>query len=529
MRTPLLIILIGLIVTILITFTIHFFSSDVISPKFITNSYDPYNKEEFDSILLKSLQKYIQKFFIDTTNAPTTLDREISSNKYDIMIMNELNNTNSPDSAVELNNYENSRLKITNSTKISMFPTNDKNNIYILTVSNQRESNSKFENKLGEISLHQIPMKIFPNKMNESQDNYLKNSIIKPCWSSRFHGKIIGAVSSSDRKQMSVFYRITRGHTVSYRIRYFHNISCDNSSIENTDKELYESYKNFFGNNNKFKYATAQGVENGDKHSYSDSYFEILEDKIDEKFSEGNTGTITPNYFNDNSYDDFALIGSSPIVAMTIKSNVIAYARNVDYREFYILKRERNDDQRQWKVSLMGPALDKRVDNLFHTNSLKFIQDDLNQTDYTMLQMFISGNNSGIHLNKNVISANHTDYTNATQDSYYNTNLLKYSLDYEITKENMNDYEDFNLDSSIKSLKDYMRPTLYSTSVNNRGIAYEFTKGFFFYVAYSNTPNYFKWIQYKFNKKERLSKISTDSTSENIIIVRKTFYKINFL
>jgi hypothetical protein len=519
------ILLIGLIITILIMIIINTFSSETISPKYIANSYDPYQKTEFDSILLKSLQKYIGKYFI--TDKEKTSTKEISEINRDFIKIHKIgaqteNLQNSKTQVMEiLQNYEKSRLKFTNSTKISMYPDSESKMIYILSVSNELDSKTHFDSKIGEISLYSIPMKNLITK-DASPDDLLENSLIKLCWSSRFYGKIVGAVSSTDKKQISVFYRIIKGHTVTYRIRYFHNVNCNNVGIEKTDEEKDAEYQKYLLSKN-IKYNSKTSQEQ-DSNEFIDHYFEIKEkSNQEEKNVDSSSISFLHDYFNDETYDDFSLSGNTPIVAMSIKSNVIAYARNLDFRQFYILNRDTVDGKRLWKVSFMGPLMDKKVDQIFHTNSLKFVHDGYSRADYKLSHIFLTANTSGIHLNQNLIKANDTDYhnfNNTTEDNSYNLNLIRIPLNDEIITDNLNNYqEEFNLETSIKNFKEYMRPTVFSNSPNNKHVAYEIAKGIIYYLAFSDSKSQVAWIQYKFHKNERVSKISADSKNENVIIV----------
>jgi hypothetical protein len=189
---------------------------------------------------------------------------------------------------------------------------------------------------------------------------------------------------------------------------------------------------------------------------------------------------------------------------MTIKKNTLAYARDMDFRQFYILRREIKLDEekednkstttskyfRSWRVSLLGPLIDKNIHNFFHTNSLKFASDSIH--DYKLLQIYITMSTTKINIVGNVIKANHTDYFNRNsepnnQNNEYNYDQLNNSTEtvdnnststnttnttdqyspynYSIKKValysiediiDVNKFEDFNLDESIQKLKRYM-------------------------------------------------------------------------
>ena len=102
--------------------------SDFVRPAFINSSFDPKRgKEEIESYLLKAFQKNIEHFF------------KISSekNKFDL---------NSTETSKIIS--EQSELKFSNFSKYSLY-LNDKHDIYILKITNEKESQNRYENKFG--------------------------------------------------------------------------------------------------------------------------------------------------------------------------------------------------------------------------------------------------------------------------------------------------------------------------------------------------------------------------------------------
>jgi hypothetical protein len=100
--------------------------SDYIRPSFINSSYDPKRgKEEIESYLLKSFQKHLTKYLNIST------ERNIlNNNASDIF-------------------SEQSELKFSNFSKYSLYLNNDKNEVYILKITNEKESQNRYENKFG--------------------------------------------------------------------------------------------------------------------------------------------------------------------------------------------------------------------------------------------------------------------------------------------------------------------------------------------------------------------------------------------
>jgi hypothetical protein len=442
----------------------------------------------------------------------------------------------------------------------------------------------------------------------------LENSLIKVCWNSKFLGRIIGAVASADKRKLSIFYSVIKGPTVTYRIRYFHDIYCNNDLIKKSDSIMIENFNHYLdGRNelNEMKKKTNNLIEN---------YFEITDElskkNIEREKSENKKWKkdennqkdqrryrkerinfekekIFKNYFDDETYDDFFLKGNTPITAMAIKDNVIAYARDLDFRQYYILKREKkllkninsetlytntnlispsklqeskleenhNEETEKekikdikitsiesnkntesknnlnienqnylntatiWKVSSLGPKIDRKIQPFFHTNSLKFIDDPIN--DYRLIHIFVSLNSTDISCHGNFRISNHTDFNeNFTELTFTSVPFFKVLLINELLEGN----EEFNLEKSVKKLKNYLKPTLFSNNFNSQEMIFEFTKSYLLLMHSNITTGNVNFIRMRPDIKEKISKIHSDTDNENILIVKKFFiYKKLYL
>jgi hypothetical protein len=439
---------------------------DFIIPKYITSSYDPNLTTELDSVLLKSLEKYIGKYF----------------NKYNQSIhLNEGFNT-----------YIKDELKVTNSTKISLFLDENKENILILKINNEIQTNMGFDNRAGEVSLYTTPLYGYKDKTLQDGHNY--KVLIKKCWTSNFFGKIMGAVTSNDKSQLSVFYRIIEGHNVSFRIRFFHDIACGNKQIAKSDSLLKEQFK-----------------EPGNKTTEADNelYYEIHENEQRNEDSNLQTTDLL-NYFDDNSFDDVRIRGNTPITSMAIKANTIAYARDYDYKPFYILKRDASSTARFWKVSFMGSSVDRAVHPFHHINSLKFLNDKLN--DYKLMNIATLMNNTGIFGKVTIVEANNTDYSNAGNTTYYQ--VLSYTKP--LTNKIIPDGSKFELEKSIKELKRFMKQTVFSNNKEDN-ILFELDAGALYSLSWDNATDTTYYLN-SLHINEKVSKIISDSKNEYIVI-----------
>jgi hypothetical protein len=484
---------------------------DIVNPKFVASSFDKHqNEEELESILLKSLKKYIGKYFQNSGINYSYITASTKEQKINLDLKNEENVVNADSiqkiSQKTLNgtilnevtkNYQ--PFTIGNSSKISMFLDSTKKLVYILKISNDKESTHRFDSKVGEVSLFSIPITNFV-KADEDKP-IIEDAMIKKCWSVSFAGRIVGGVTSNDKSTMSIFYRMVKGHTVSYRVRFFHDLTCENGEIELTNDLFSEKVESYLKDKGKSSKILEEDMEN---------YFEINNYK-----SKSEEDQIKlENIFNDKSFDDFTLKGNTPINAMAVKKGVLAYARNMDYRQFYILKRDQTE--KKWKVSLLGPAINKTVHRFFHTNSLKFAKDD--RHDYKLLQIFVAVNTTGINTFGYVVKANHTDYLNYNSSeelSYLNRMVIHYNIDKDVLSDSQ--YDNFNVDESVSKLKSFLKPSVYS-STNDRSLLFEFKSGTICIMGWSNKTDNEYFYNLSPDGEQKVSKISSDENNENIII-----------
>jgi len=578
------------------------YSFNSLDPKYLGSSFDPNRKEELDSMLLKSVEKYIKKYFDIKTSLEESVKKDITNNSSFFLTepIGE-NTTEIFDFKEKIKNYQ--TIKNSESSKFSMFLDKEKENIIILKISNEENKINKYDSKNGEVILYTIPVENFISlnknsfNINTKKDyfnnsnfslkkNILENSLIRECWNSRFFGRIIGAVASSDKKKLSVFYSVVKGHTVTYRIRYFHNISCGNNLIKNSDAKMIENFNAYLDS----------GLDASDKRkksSFIENYFEISDEaevkgfsgfKGEEpKFNDNNyknnenininknyineKDKVFKNFFEDKTYDDFLLKGNTPITAMAIREDVIAYARDLDYRQYYVLKREKkiiksnsnninnnnnnnnlnneknfNLTQQKinsqniivdnhninnvnnvnnnyltstvWKVSSLGPKIDRKIQPFFHTNSLKFMDDPIN--DYRLIHIFVSLNSTDISCYGYFRISNHTDFIeNFTELTFTSIPFFKVFFINEILEGN----EEFNLEKSVKKLKRYLQPTLFSNNFNSQDMIFEFTKSYLLLMHSNATTGNVHFIRMRPDAKEKIAKIHSDLENENIVIV----------
>ena len=553
------------------------YSYNSVDPKYINSSYDPKKKEELDSLLLKSVEKYIKKYFNIKSSIDEAINYDLKENT-SFFLGEPLSNNETLFFREKLKNYQ--TIKNTESAKFSMFLDKEQKNIIILKISNEGDKMNKFDSKAGEVILFSIPIDIFlPKKQNKQENNInssfsrinLQKSLIKQCWYSKFFGRIIGAVASADKTKLSIFYRVVKGHTITYRIRYFHNIECLNENIENSDKIVIDNFKDYIDGsteNNKTKKKLNNFIENyfeisenieKKENNYEDYYksTEFNDENLQRKRNYNEftkSEKVFKNYFDDDSYDDFLLKGNTPITAMAIKENVIAYARDLDYRQYYILKREKktfsnftneeaenntknnstenfvgrnntdnNITNTKWKVSSLGPKIDRNVQPFFHTNSLKFMDDPLN--DYRLIHIFVSINNTDISSYGYFRLSNHTEFDeDLTELTFTSIPFFKVFFINEIMKNN----EEFILEKSIKKLKKYLQPTLFSNNFNSQDMIFEFTKSYLLLMHSNITSGNVHFIRMRPDTKEKISKLHSDVENENIIIVEIIFNFIFF-
>ena len=227
-------------------------------------------------------------------------------------------------------------LKFSKDSKISMFLENFKREfIYVVKLNHEKDVVlDKKEIPSGELSLYSINAESLISNLN------IGESSIRKCWSTRITGKIIGVVTSDNKQSLAIYYRRPKSRSQSdYRIRFIHRLHCESIEVEQSDLDL-------------------QNSENA------------------------------PDYFNDISYDDFIINENLPVSYMTIQKEVLAISRDRDDYQFHIYKRFKKDDGISWKLALLGPKIDKKEFQYFHTNSLKFVPDTTNE--FRLFYRFLS-------------------------------------------------------------------------------------------------------------------------------------------
>lgn len=190
MNSPLNIILILFILNTLFFIVMLDYSLDSISPILLTNSSNSNIKDEIESLLLKSIQKYL---------FPTTINKNNQS----------------------LNRKNSFNIKPHNIIKI--FLDEYKANIMILVISNEKDENKRY----AEVSLYST--ELLPYLSVSVRYNDIN---INKCWSNTIPNARINLNSLSPNKsQLGIVYNIADGPNILTRIRYYTNIKCDNKAI----------------------------------------------------------------------------------------------------------------------------------------------------------------------------------------------------------------------------------------------------------------------------------------------------------
>ena len=477
---------------------------------------------------------------------------------------------------------------ISETSKFSLFFDQQKKNIFILKISNDGEVLNKYDNKAGEVSLYSIPLEKFLENQNIKKKNYKKNilnepeklkfmnfqinfnnlneeiskkTIIKKCFTSKFFGRIIGAVSSNDKSNLSIAYQIKKQNKIFYRIRYFHNIIINNCLNENensknlnflkTENIIIEKFMNFIESKN----ASVQ-IYNEENKNLNKFYYEISD------FSEENN---LENYLNDKVYDDFSLGINKPIKAMAIKKNTLVYTTDSGRFQYTILKRDfsSNLNKISWKVYSQGPLLDTNNYRFFHTNSLKFSEKsspkDLNKVSFiiqifTSISEFTQNKKNKLEIFTNGIirknyEANLKDLYLSNQNNYipdsiitqvnkiksfgfYKVDLYEKIIQENLPRKNFYDLDnDINLDNCISNIREYIRPTLYSNNNfyknnqrNSDSFLIEFSKGHLLIMNSNLSVGSINIKRLIPEIKDKIERIFSDEENANIIIVNKIIF-----
>lgn len=469
--------ILGFIFLILLWFSslINKNSSNEVIPTFINSSVETDHEVEIESILLRSISKYLSGFIKPRRKANKT-------NSFSNALAN---------STDGLQEY----LTVYNSTKVSSFLNEEKDTIFFLTISNEDKVKGRFESKFGEIHMYQADAKKF------LIDRQAK--VIQPCWNIKLKGRIIGAVSSADKKQLAIFYSLIVGPKISFRIRFFHDFQCISSeALLGSEQEFNNLFESFGTDLTKNK---------ANENSYQgENFFEINE-------RDHHDGSPMFRNFFSQEFDDFSLEGNTPINSMAIKKNTLAYSRNLDYREFYILKR--SEEERKWSVSVLGNKIDRTQKQFFNSNSLKFLHDPAN--DYNLLQVALVITDSQIEFRLNSYQANHTEYTNPEgQNDLDPTLVMAVVVNDEIVN---TQYEEFNTDDAVARLRNFMKPALFSSSsLDNSNLLIQFFHNNLVSLNWNQAKEtYSLFVVHNHTDKEssigKITRLASDRNNSNVI------------
>ena len=329
------------------------FSNEII-PKFIASSYDKNATIDFDSMMLKSLNKLISKYFSE----PTLISKHVG----DLPTGNLTLLSRKSKEKVTNHFTTNSNYKYT----ISLNEDKSKINIMCYKTLNQSYT---------EIDLYQIEIDNFVIE-NKAQFS-LNKAIIKKKWSMSLPGMIKKKSLSNDKKSLIIAYKVTKGNVITYRLRYVNDINFYNTSnSENNEKILYKEYKKYLDRENSSKRFTFNFIQNDDEFSF----------------------------------DDFAIDGNTAINSISVDKDAIVYNRNVDYYRYVYLRKDNNN--RQWNIIYKGEKTSDSNLNYIHTNSITFLSNKvLIRNELTVSQHGIYALVSSLHIkNDTVISKNILKY-----------------------------------------------------------------------------------------------------------------------
>jgi len=606
------------------------FSNSIKNPTYLKSSYDKNIKIESKSLLLESLNKSLKnlisknseiskevnernknylvaklkkiefiKKLISKDNLNITLENGLKiiikriEKSYKFEIKHLINNSKKEE--------EKNKIRITENTKISLFLDESKRNVYVFKVTNDGKILNKYlykkdvknlsMNNSGEIALYTIPLKKLINSKEKFQFENIKdkikyslaqifkfnyfsnkktsklNSYIQNCFISNLFGKIIGVVASSNKKSIAVAYEIKTATESLYRIRYIHNIQ----NFCNKGKKEYQNLQNF---QNKIiqefsDYIDIKGKNiNNHNHNFNKLYYEISNKKNYEEKTSKNMNM--PNFFSDEFFDDFSFGINFPIKAMAIKNNILAFAMDNQKFQYTVLKREKNYDLNEslWKVLTQGPVLDQDLFKFFHTNSLKFLEEEYFENSkniYNMIQIittiktdikYQSKNKyakietsgiirriKGIKFNKYFENENNEiKILNKRLEEKINKNYLVkfFKVDllkvvYENKKSNFSYCElegnnKFQINKCLENIKKYLRPSLFSNNnvfseganlyqSNKDSLLMEFNEGNLILIESNLQTNNLNLMILNPEKKSKIEKIYSDSENKNLIIV----------
>jgi len=582
------------------------FSNSNKNPKYINTTFTDSLRENPKSLILKRMEIKVENYLNSKKNEKkeieinqkgkldlAKLEKKISKNSFnnDIedstkKIININHKLNSQKDEIYPKTNENKREKIefTDNTKVSMFLDHSKKNIFVLKVSNDGQLINKksFSNKnsditdyFGEISLFTVPSeKLLIEKKTAKLNFYILNynqklnlllsrvskniksnkfnqekPSLEKCFKSKFLGKIIGVVSNSNKKNLAIAYEITNNSKVYNRIRYFHNIQDLCYKVKSNDHDFLKFEKKIFDDFNKF-------VENdvkkkgsnisNDNFNLNKIYFEITESK------NSNDNSLIKNFFSNDYYDDFSLGINSPIRALAIKNNIIAFTLDNQIFQYTILEREYvlYSNSHVWKVFSQGPILNKNTYKYFRTNALKFLDEEEENSSNKIYKYFENEEKNIFHLNQDLKNKINNKYT----IKFYEIDLIKEFLSEKIDERNslekeklLNECEKdhFNLKKCIKNFNEYFLPIIFSNNnsnlsknqnlkekkhVNMDSILMEFAKGKLLLLESNLKKGILNFFILNPENKKKIQKIYSDEENTNILIVSLSLtYEVYFL
>ena len=345
-------------------------NSNFLYPKFISSSFDPEAKFEFDSLILKSISEYFSNFLPKLSI--------ISKHVGDIP-NGKNNNNNKKYNETLLKNYKNKLMLNKTNSKFEMFFDKENNLLKIIKIFND------FSNYNSIVSLFYIDLNNF--LIDEKSEFNIDKSLIFNCWNMKIFGKILNFQISYDKKYLLILYSIKKNNIINYRFRYFKiNINNNFDDLIKIDNEKIKIKLN--------------------------SYFENKFD-LESKFNY--------NFYSNLTFDDFFLNGNSKIINFDVKKNfIIMSSENSNFVNF--LYRKKN----KWKEILFTNQLN--LNNLTNYYSkiiyLKFI----NNTDFNLIffQLSISLTNKGIFSYGNIFKINNSNTKNISLSFQ---NKIKYQID----------------------------------------------------------------------------------------------------
>ena len=460
----------------------NIFFSYVILPKFISSSYDKNATIDFDSMMFKSLNQIISKYFSE----PTLISKHVGDlptgnlsivKARSIAFKNKYNE-----------DIHNNKTSFTSSSHNKYFLLVNKNKTIVNIISVVSISSFEVYNfQHTEISLYTIPIDnfIIHNKSEFSLDK----SLITKKWSTVIPGKYLSSTISKDMTQMLVTYKVIKGNVITYRLRYFNNINWKEGkkgkiSFGENDNILMNQYRKYL-----------------DKAEPNSMFrFELI----------GNYSF---------PYDDFSLEGNTPITSMDVKNDTIIYSRNIDYYKYLYLKK--NVELRKWEIKYKGEPYDRNNKEYLHVNSIKFLICSNPSNKEIIIRNELAINTTNIY---SIVSA--LEISNNTISS---KKIFKHIINdlsfYFFPKENM--------DHVIKQFKKYYKHTIFSNNLCDKsqpmnGIIEEMNR-VIYSLSYNSKEKEIKSFLLS-NVNLQVKSISADTNLENIVIQYEdgTFAFLNF-